>query len=210
MYIQDVDAAGELKEHESLREYWQLGFADLGWVFDVVFREPMTHMFWQLRAEWHNSAVVQLAASFDRCDQQNRSFARYSWLDSHVPACSASCRDKALNPVPCVFALVFMSCQHVKVNGLNTSMLCVVFSHDCIPMIPVVCRVDDYCDPCAVSPGYQRQSHRGNPNKKWRSCQLPWDLGILGSQLGQFHHSLPFLVALVWCPLSMGRLATVA
>ena len=45
MYIQDVDAAGELKEHESLREYGQLGFADLGWVFDVVFREPMTHMF---------------------------------------------------------------------------------------------------------------------------------------------------------------------
>ena len=65
--------------------------------------------------------------------------------------------------------------------------------------------VDFYClpcafrVPCAVSPGYQQQSHRGNPNKKWRSCHLPRDLGILG-QLGEFHHSLPFLVALVWCP----------
>ena len=44
--------------------------------------------------------------------------------------------------------------------------------------------VDFYClpcafrVPCAVSPGYQQQSHRGNPNKKWRSC-LPW--GNFGS-----------------------------
>ena len=68
-------------------------------IFPILARrpsmQPMTHKR-QLRAEWHNSAVVQLAASFDRCDQQNRSFACYSWLDSHVPAPAASCLDKAL------------------------------------------------------------------------------------------------------------------